>query len=150
MPFLVDLLLAIALTSVLRLSRSTSKQAKSRSDFVVIYVVNTVSASPTTSSVYLLFSIIATRLYANTMPVLNSRDTDKGLIIFDNTSGPSAIERANRRAIAQTWNIPQVPESAPGSIQIGIATETEGRKLDFQVATTASIQGAEKEGRSML
>ncbi|TBU23351.1 hypothetical protein BD311DRAFT_768583 [Dichomitus squalens] len=149
MPFLVDLILAIALTSVLRLSRSTSKQAKSRSDFVVIYVVNTgvlhcisnaisfiltVSASPTTSSVYLLFSIIATRR----------------LIIFDNTSGPSAIERANRRAIAQTWNIPQVPESAPGSIQIGIATETEGRKLDFQVATTASIQGAEKEGRSML
>ncbi|TBU59772.1 hypothetical protein BD310DRAFT_924154 [Dichomitus squalens] len=84
------------------------------------------------------------------LSVLNSRDTDEGLIIFDETSGPSAIERANRRAVAQTWNIPQVPESAPGNIQIGIATETEGRKLDFQVATTASIQGAEKEGRSML
>ena len=44
----------------------------------------------------------------------------------------------------------QVPECSPTSIQIGIATEMEGRKLDFQVGTMSSTKTDEKEIPGMI
>lgn len=81
---------------------------------------------------------------------LNSRETRSSVAIFDSgTYGLKAIERTNRRAAAETWNVPQVrifgggcpgassrslivslcvrqiPENEPAPINIRVTTELE-------------------------
>ncbi|KAM5539714.1 hypothetical protein V8D89_006527 [Ganoderma adspersum] len=142
MPLAADLVFAITLLTVLRVSRQCEKKTcESKLDLFVIYVVNTgllhcivnavalavnLASMNGVSTYYLLFNIIAARLYANSLlAALNSREAKLGNITFDGSIGLNFIERATRRAAAETWNVPQVPEAPPSMINIKMTTELE-------------------------
>nr|VWO99486.1 UDP-xylose synthase [Ganoderma boninense] len=141
-PLAADLVFSVTLLTVLRASRQCQKKAcESKLDWFVIYIVNTgllhctvnvvalavnLASMNGESTYYLLFNIIAARLYANSLlSALNSREARPGNISFDGSIGLNFIERATRRAAAETWNVPQVPEGPPSMINIKMTTELE-------------------------
>ncbi|KAI1790102.1 hypothetical protein LXA43DRAFT_1083541 [Ganoderma leucocontextum] len=142
MPLAADLVFSVTLLIVLRVSRQCeTSNRESKLDLFVIYVVNTgllhcivnvvalavnLASINGTSTYYLLFNVIAARLYANSLlAALNSREVKPGNIAFDGSIGLNFIERATRRAAAETWNVPQVPEGPPSMIDIKMTTELE-------------------------
>ncbi|TBU23424.1 hypothetical protein BD311DRAFT_810745 [Dichomitus squalens] len=143
MPLAADILFTITLLVVLRLSRTETQRNESPFDLFTLYIVNTgvlhcicnVAALVTnlvtihgTSTTFLAFNIVAARLYANSLlsaQVLNSRDKKRGNITFDGSVGLNFIDRATRRAAAETWNVPQSPERPPSMINIKMTTELE-------------------------
>ncbi|PIL29262.1 hypothetical protein GSI_09312 [Ganoderma sinense ZZ0214-1] len=167
MPLAADLVFSITLLTVLRVSRQCEKKktCESKLDLFVIYVVNTgllhcivnvialavnLASINGESTYYLLFNIIAARLYANSLlAALNSREMKPGNIAFDGSIGLNFIERATRRAAAETWNVPQVPEGPPSMINIKMTTELETdhelhwdqKTLEGGVHVHASVHG---------
>ncbi|KAM5539664.1 hypothetical protein V8D89_006773 [Ganoderma adspersum] len=63
--------------------------------------------------------------------VLNFRETKSSVAIFDSgTYGLKVIERTNRRAAAETWYVPHIPDNDP-AINISVTMELEnGRNWD--------------------
>ncbi|RPD62177.1 hypothetical protein L226DRAFT_535540 [Lentinus tigrinus ALCF2SS1-7] len=135
-----DIMFTATLTYVLRRSRSSLKRAAPM-ELIMLYVVNTgllhcifnlisfiLTVAITYSLIYGFFSTVTARLYANSLlAVLNSRDPqeNKGLEFESGSAyGLNAIARANRRAAAQTWNVPQVNDE-PEVIDIKVTTERE-------------------------
>ncbi|RDX44738.1 hypothetical protein OH76DRAFT_1047861 [Lentinus brumalis] len=157
--FAADIMFTATLTYVVKQSRSGLQRA-SPIELFMTYVVNTgllhcifnlisfiLTVAVTYSLIYGFFSTVTARLYANSLlAVLNSREpqANKGLEVFESGSayGLNAITRANRRAAAQTWNVPQVNDE-PEVIDIKVTTERgewerERRKEDKR-ATLRSI-----------
>ncbi|KAM5539732.1 hypothetical protein V8D89_006545 [Ganoderma adspersum] len=158
LPFAADIMFTSALITVLHNSRVGVKKAESKLDLFTIYIVNTgvlhcifnalaffvslgTTAMTISGSSYLIFSTIAQRLYAiSLLSALNCRDPNRSVVVFNPTSNPNIFLFAQQRAEAETWNVPQVPgERTPANIQIGVATEMEGRKWDF---STSSVNGS--------
>ncbi|EJF59618.1 hypothetical protein DICSQDRAFT_128132 [Dichomitus squalens LYAD-421 SS1] len=76
--------------------------------------------------------------------LLNSRQFNRGIVVVDDVSGPNIFHLAHRRAVAETWNVPQVEDRALNTIQIGVSTEMEGRKWDFKTSSL-SRSGTDQE-----
>ncbi|KAI0706871.1 hypothetical protein C8T65DRAFT_220214 [Cerioporus squamosus] len=153
-----DILFTATLAYVVKQSRSGLKRAPPLELFMT-YVVNTgllhcvfnlisfiLTVAITYSLIYGFFSTVTARLYANSLlAVLNSRETqaNKGLEVFASGSayGLNAIARADRRAAAQTWNVPEVSDE-PEIIDIKVTTERENwdreRRKEDKRATVRS------------
>ncbi|KAI1790087.1 hypothetical protein LXA43DRAFT_530843 [Ganoderma leucocontextum] len=164
LPLLADLLFTSALIIVLRRSRLGAKRTEPKADLFTIYIVNTdlhhsvfnalafffslgTTAMTVSVSPYLIFSTIGLRLYAiSLLSALNCRDQNRGVVVFDPISNPNVFLFAQQRAEAEAWNVPQVQgDRTPASIQIGVATEMEGRKWDF---ATTSMSGSNTDKES--
>ncbi|KAI0773609.1 hypothetical protein C8Q74DRAFT_768835 [Fomes fomentarius] len=123
--FVADAMFTVTLAHVVRRSRADMPRY-SILEAVQTYIVNTGSLhcifnlisfifvlATTHSLIDGLFSIVTARLYANSLlAVLNSRNLPgtKGIEISEcgSSYGLHLIARANRRAAAETWNVPPV------------------------------------------
>ncbi|KAI0759677.1 hypothetical protein BD413DRAFT_617624 [Trametes elegans] len=147
-----DLLLSGSIIIAVRRSRShhLNTQSENHFDVAVLYLINSglltgvFNAIPTITAamypqtfIWAAFSLVATRLYANTLlSVLNSRKLaiSRGLEIFHATAyvHHNIIARANHLAAVERWNAPDVSEPSPAKIDISVSAdvETDGPRDD--------------------
>nr|VWO94145.1 6-methylsalicylic acid synthase (6-MSAS) (EC (Arthrosporol biosynthesis cluster protein AOL_s00215g283) [Ganoderma boninense] len=131
LPAIVDTFLSLTLIYVIHRSRASLKRTNTWltthrtigrilnwGAFISFIAVK----NPFTSEQYGAITIVAARVYAITFLCVSTKTSEA---IFDGGSyGLKVIERTNRRAAAERWNVPHIPEE-PASINISVTRELE-------------------------